>query len=648
MSPGPWSTHSSEVAGKALDRQLLSRLLHYLRPYRRWVAASIALMLIGSLVQLAGPAIAQMAIDRYISPVSTEGLDIAARHRGLNLMALLYLGTVAGGFLFQYAQMYLMNLTGQRAMFDLRMQLYERLLHLPMSYYDRSSVGWVMTRLTNDVEVLNEMFTSGVVSIFGDVFILTGIVAFMFYLDAGLAAAVMIVLPLLIVATMWFRVKARDSYREVRAKLGRLNAFLQENLMGIRVVQIFTREERNFQRFREINEDYRDSFIRTIFYYALFFPGVEFLSALALALLIWFGGGGIIHGTLTFGVVYAFILYVQRFYRPIRDLAEKYNIMQSAMASSERIFRLLDEPVRISGPEEPKFPEPMNGRVEFRNVWFSYDAVPTDRDGQGHRRALAAVDALEEEMRSPADPVPATAAATAEAREWVLKDVSFTVEPGQTVAIVGATGAGKTTIISLLTRLYDVQKGRICIDGMDVREIDPRRLRASISVVLQDVFLFTGTVEWNIRLGEERIDRAAVEQAARHVNAATFIERLPDGYESEVLERGATLSAGQRQLLAFARALAFDPAILVLDEATSSVDTETEALIQDALEKLMADRTTIVIAHRLSTIQQADKIIVLHKGEVREVGTHRELLERQGIYHRLYRLQYQGREDRAS
>jgi len=355
MSRGPYSGAYSDVAGKALDRNLLRRLLSYLRPYRHLVALSVLLMLIGSLVQLAGPAIAKMAIDRYVDPAGgAAGIALAERYRGLNIMALLYLGTVVGGFLFQYAQMYLMNLTGQKAMYDLRMQLYEHLLELPMSYYDRSSVGWVMTRLTNDVEVLNEMFTSGVVSIFGDVFLLSGIIGFMFYLDAGLAAVVMIIVPLLIAATMWFRVRARDSYREVRAKLGRLNAYLQENLMGIRVVQIFTRERRNFERFSDINRDYRDSFIRTIFYYALFFPGVDFLSALALALLIWFGGGGIIAGTLTFGIVYAFILYVQRFYRPIRDLAEKYNIMQSAMASSERIFRLLDESVTIASPEEAR------------------------------------------------------------------------------------------------------------------------------------------------------------------------------------------------------------------------------------------------------------------------------------------------------
>jgi len=632
----------AEVAGKALDRELLVRLMGYLRPYRAWVVASVVLMLVGSLVQLAGPWIAQRAIDLYIDPAGGAGqLGLSRRLTGLNWMALLFLGTVIGGFLFQYAQMYLMHLTGQKAMYDLRMQLYGHLMDLPLSYYDRSSVGWVMTRITNDVEVLNEMFTSGVVSIFGDIFMLAGIMGFMFYLDARLAGIVLIVLPLLIGGTLWFRSRARESYREVRSRLGRLNAFLQENLMGIRVVQIFTREDRNYRRFRNINQDYRDAYIRTIFYYALFFPGVNFLSAGALTLLIYYGGGWVIQGTLTIGVIYAFILYVQRFYRPIRDLAEKYNIMQSAMASSERIFRLLDEPVTITSPEEPLRPPRIEGEVAFRAVWFGYETGATDDLEGSARRGLSAVDYQESAFEETERPAPDERYE----REWVLRDVSFTVEPGETAAIVGATGAGKTTIISLLTRLYDIQKGRILLDGMDIREMDLHRLRRAVAVVLQDVFLFSGTIEENIRLGEE-IDRRTVEAAARHVNAAGFIEQLPGGYESEVLERGSTLSAGQRQLLAFARALAFDPDILILDEATSSVDTATEALIQDALEKLMAGRTTIVIAHRLSTIQQADRIIVLHKGQVRETGTHSELLEMGGIYHRLYQLQYKAQERR--
>ncbi len=644
----------SEVQGKALDRRLLGRLLRYLRPYRAWVALSVVLMLFGSLVQLAGPAITKLLIDRYIDPSTAAGLALSDRLAGIDRLSLVFLATIVGAFLLQFAQMYLMNLTGQRAMNDLRTELYEHLLKLPMSYYDRSSVGWVMTRLTNDIEVLNEMFTSGVVAIFGDFFLLVGIVAFMFYLSPTLAAVVMVVLPLLVLITMWFRAKARDAYAETRAKLGRMNAFLQENLTGIRVVQIFTREQRNEHHFRSLNGEYKDAFERTIFYYALFFPGVDFLSALALALLVWFGGGGILAGTMTFGTVYAFILYVERFYRPIRDLAEKYNIMQSAMASSERIFRLLDEEVTITDPSEPVFPEEMAGRVAFCDVWFAYESSETDDDQAPARRGMRSVDVDEARVaegvssavsgEEAAVGVAEAAGADTAVHDWVLKDVSFEVSPGETVAIVGATGSGKTTIISLLTRLYDVQQGCICIDGRDIRELDLRRLRASVGVVLQDVFLFSGTIAGNIRMNEPGISREAVETAARHVNADPFIRRLPDGYDSPVHERGATLSAGQRQLLAFARALAFDPSILVLDEATSSVDTETEMLIQDALDKLMQGRTTIVIAHRLSTIQKADKIIVLHKGEVREIGTHAELLAAGGIYHRLYQLQYQAQE----
>jgi ATP-binding cassette subfamily B protein len=487
-----------------------------------------------------------------------------------------------------------------------------------------------MTRLTNDVEALNNMFTSGFVAILGDLFMLVGIVAFLFYQDSRLATIVMLTLPVLLIGTLWFRAKAREAYSEVRSKLGRLNAFLQENLMGIRVVQMFTREKRNFEKFRNINEQFLGAHLRTIFYYALFFPGVYLISALVLAVLIWFGGGWVIQGTLTFGVLYAFILYAQRFYRPVRDLAEKYNIMQAAMAASERIFSLLDEPIAIEAPADPAFPDPTRGKIEFRNVWFRYNSGENglfpDSAGDGLQTASDLIDAGENNG------------------QWILKDVSFAVEPGQTVAIVGATGAGKTTITSLLTRFYDIQKGQILIDGIDIRRMDPRRLRRIASTVLQDVFLFSGTIEENIRLDNDDITEERVRRAAEHVNADPFIQRLPGGYEGEVVERGATLSTGQRQLLSFARALAYDPTILVLDEATSSVDTETEVLIQDALEKLMADRTTIVIAHRLSTIQKADRIIVMHKGVIREIGTHQELLAMRGFYYRLYLLQYKAQE----
>lgn len=627
MSHG-MSTIDVEDIGKAFDRRLMGRLLFYLKPYRTWVAISVILMFVGSLIQLAGPTIAQMAIDRFIDPQTAEGLSISERLSGMNLMALLLLGTVVGGFLFQYLQLYLMNLTGQKVMFDLRTDFYSHLLRLPLSYYDRSSVGWILTRLTNDVEALNNMFTSGVVAIFGDLFMLAGIIGFMFYQDARLATVVVLILPVLLVGTLWFRTRAREAYREVRSKLGRLNSFMQENLMGIRVIQIFTREKSSYQRFREINQQHLNAHLKTIFYYALFFPGVGFIGAFVLAVLIWFGGGWVIDGAITFGVLYAFILYVQRFYRPVRDLAEKYNVMQSAMAASERIFKLMDEPATIISPEEPRSSEVFQGRIEFRNVWFRYD-------GELTRERTIDDPGFEPDEARPE-----------RSTDWILKDVSFTVEPGQTVAIVGATGAGKTTITNLLNRFYDIQKGRILIDGIDIREMNLERLRAMVGVVQQDVFLFSGTIGENINMGEETITEEDVERAARHVNADPFIRRLPGGYGAEVVERGATLSTGQRQLLAFARSLAFDPAVLVLDEATSSIDTDTEVLIQDALEKLMKDRSTIVIAHRLSTIQKADRIIVLHKGEIRESGTHQELLAMRGIYHCLYLLQYQSQEGR--
>ncbi len=431
MSHGMHTVDVEDV-GKAFDRDLIRRLLVYLKPYRKLVMLSVILMFVGSLISLAGPTIAQIAIDRFIDPQTAEGLTISERLRGMNVMALLLLGTVLGGFLFMYLQLYLMNLTGQKAMYDLRTDFYSHLLRLPLSYYDRSSVGWILTRLTNDVEALNNMFTSGVVAIFGDIFMLAGIIGFMFYQDARLTMVVMIILPVLLVGTLWFRSRARDAYREVRSKLGRLNAFLQENLMGIRVVQIFTREKSSYERFRDINEKHLKANLKTIFYYALFFPGVGLISALVLAVLIWYGGGWVIDGSITFGVLYAFLLYVQRFYRPVRDLAEKYNIMQSAMAASERIFKLMDEPATIVSPEEPRTIPEFKGRIEFQNVWFRYEGELTRER------------TLDDPDFEPVEDQPELST------DWVLKDLSFTVEPGQTVAIVGHTGAGKTTITSLL------------------------------------------------------------------------------------------------------------------------------------------------------------------------------------------------------
>jgi ATP-binding cassette subfamily B protein len=498
-----------------------------------------------------------------------------------------------------------MQLTGQRIMFDMRMAIYRHLQKLDLRYYDHNPVGRLMTRVTSDVDVLNDLFTSGVVTIFGDVFTLVGIMAVMVGMNWRLALVSFAVLPLIALVTQWFRRNVRESYRIVRGWIARINAFLQENITGMSTVQLFRREAVNFARFDDIDRKHRDANVDSIFYYAVFYPAIEAISALASALIIWYGGANVIGGTLTLGALAAFLQYSQRFFRPISDMSEKFNVLQSAMASSERIFRLLDEPVSIQSPARPG-PSADAGHIVFDHVWFAYNETRPDA----------------------AEP------------EWVLKDVSFEVKPGQRIGIVGATGSGKTTIISLLLRLYDVQKGRITVDGVDVRDMDLRALRKLFSLVLQDVHLFSGTIADNIRLGEAAISDERIRQAAAAVHADTFIAKLPGGYAAPVAERGATLSVGQKQLLSFARALAFDPRVLILDEATSSVDTETEILIRDALGALMAGRTTIAIAHRLSTIQDMDRILVLHKGVVREAGTHQELLAMRGIYYKLFELQY--------
>jgi ATP-binding cassette subfamily B protein len=486
-------------------------------------------------------------------------------------------------------------------MFDLRMQVYGHLQKLDVRFYDRNPVGRLMTRVTTDVDVLNEMFASGVVAIFGDVFMLIGIMAVLLSMDWRLALVAFSVLPLIAIVTQWFRRNVRETYRTVRVWIARINAYLQEHLTGMATVQLFRREARSFNEFDEINRTHRDANIASIFYYAVFYPLIELVGALAASLIIWYGGGWVLDGSLTLGVLVAFLLYAQRFFRPISDMSEKFNILQAAMASSERIFKLLDTPVEIESPARPGArPGRSAGRLEFDGVWFAYN----DDD-------------------------------------YVLRDLSFVVEPGERVGIVGATGAGKTTIINLLMRFYDVSRGRILVDGVDVRDMELDQLRRRSSLVLQDVHLFAGSIAANVRLGDETISDADVRAAITNVHADRFIDRLADGIASPVAERGATLSVGQKQLLSFARALAFDPRILVLDEATSSIDTETELLIQDALRVLMAGRTTIAIAHRLSTIQDMDKILVLHKGTLREAGTHQELLSRRGIYYKLYQLQYQ-------
>jgi ATP-binding cassette, subfamily B, multidrug efflux pump len=603
------SAHDEDVVGKAYDARLMRRLLVYLRPYRAYALFALAAIIANSVLQLAQPYLMKLAIDRYI-PTRDLG--------GINRIAVVYLLVIAGGFCLEFTQTWLLQTTGQRIMFDMRMEIYRHLQRLDLRFYDRNPVGRLMTRVTTDVDAINDMFTSGVVTIFGDVFTLAGIMIVMLTMNWRLALVAFAVLPLIVFVTQWFRRNVRESYRTVRRLIARINAYLQEHITGMATVQLFRREARAFREFGAINEEHRRANVDSIFYYAVFYPAIEIISALAVALTIWFGGRWVLLGSLTLGSLVAFLLYSARFYRPIADMSEKFNILQAAMASSERIFKLLDEPVSIENPSadglaplgapRERGNSTEGGGIVFDDVWFAYGS-------------------------------------TAEGEpDYVLKGVSFNVAPGERVGIVGATGAGKSTIINLLLRFYDVSRGRILVDGVDVRQMDLAGLRARFSLVLQDVHLFTGTIADNIRLGASGISDEAVRAAASAVHADSFVSRLPSGYSSAVAERGATLSVGQKQLLSFARALAFDPRILVLDEATSSVDTETEILIRDALHVLMTGRTTIAIAHRLSTIQDMDKILVLHKGHLREAGTHQELLAMRGIYYKLYQLQYKDQE----
>jgi ATP-binding cassette subfamily B multidrug efflux pump len=597
------SIHEEEVLGKAYDARLMRRLLGYLRPYLSRVALALAAIIAASVLQLGQPYLTKLAIDQYIA---TGDL------RGLNWIAAAFLAILIGSFLLEFVQIWTLQMTGQRIMRDMRMQLYRHLQRLDVQFYDRNPVGRLMTRVTTDVDVLNDLFTSGVVSIFGDVFTLAGIMIVLVVMDWRLALIAFSVLPLIVLVTQWFRRNVRDSYRTVRTWIARINAYLQEHITGMSTVQLFRRESRSFERFDGINRKHRDANVDSIFYYAVFYPAIEVIGALASALIIWYGGGWTLENTMTLGSLVAFLQYSQRFFRPISDMSEKFNVLQAAMASSERIFSLLDTPVKIGDPGARGATGPSGkggGHIRFENVWFAYNAD-----------------------RAQAEP------------DWVLRDVSFEVRPGERVGIVGATGAGKSTLINLLLRFYDVTRGRVLVDGVDVREMDLKPLRGLFSLVLQDVHLFSGTVAGNIRLGETRITDDQVRAAAAAVHADRFIAQLPHGFDSSVAERGATLSVGQKQLLSFARALAFDPRILILDEATSSVDTHTELLIRDALHALMAGRTTIAIAHRLSTIQDMDKILVLHKGQLREAGRHQDLLARRGIYYKLYQLQYRDQE----
>jgi ATP-binding cassette, subfamily B, multidrug efflux pump len=590
-----------EILGKAYDATLMRRLLRYLKPYRRHVVLGIVLSITVSSMEAVRPYFVKVAVDQNIAQKDAHGLLVTT----LLFFALM----MARGFV-QYANTYLTQWIGQRTIFDLRMEVFEHLQGLGLRFFDRNPIGRLITRVTNDIEVLNEMFSSGIVMVFSDVFTIIGILYFMFSMNWKLALISLSVLPLLFYGTFLFRRKAREAYREVRLYIARINTFMQEHITGMMVDQVFNREEKAYDSFRKVNASHRDANVKSIFYYALFYPGVDLIGAIAVGLIIWYAGVDAIGGGVTIGTVMAFLQFNEMFWRPIRDLSEKYNVMQTAMASSERVFRLLDDRTKVSDSPDARPLPSARGGIAFRNVWFSY--APSGG-----------------EDRQP---------------EWVLRNVSFSIREGETVAIVGHTGAGKTTIISLLARFYDVQQGEILIDGMDIRSVRQSDLRRHMAVVLQDVFLFSGDIASNIGLGDAAITEERIRAAARVVGAHRFIEQLPGAYHAEVKERGATLSVGQKQLISFARALAFDPRILVLDEATSSVDTETETLIQEAIKKLLYGRTSIVIAHRLSTIQSADKILVMHKGEIREQGTHQELLALGGLYYRLYQLQYKDQE----
>jgi ATP-binding cassette, subfamily B, multidrug efflux pump len=601
--------YEEEALGKAYDARLIRRLFQYLKPYRSGVLTALALVAVVTPLELAPPMLFKVAIDRYLEPGIHHAIAEGRAWQGILMISLVWLGVLVFDFLAQYIQVNIMQRVGQETMYDLRGEIFKHLQRLPMSYFDRNPVGRLVTRVTTDVDALNDLFAAGVVTMINDFFLLVVMAGFLFKLDARLALVTLTVLPFILAVTYFFRKFVREANRKIRIAIARINAFLQEYISGMSVVQLFNREEKAREEFSKRNRDHMQAYKDAILAFALFYPAVEFLSVATIALIFWAGGLRVLSGAVSIGLLTAFTMYATRFFRPIQDLSEKFNILQSAVTASERIFKLIDEPLTVQSAPDARRLESPRGEIEFRNVWFSYKNTP-----------------------EPAD------------EEWVLRDVSFRIEPGQNFAIVGHTGAGKTTLTSLLLRFYDIQRGQILLDGKDIRLLDLQDLRRQFGIVLQDPFLFTGTIESNVRLGTPGIDRKTVERAVAEVGLGDFVRTLAEGVATPVNERGSTLSVGQRQLINFARALAHNPRFLILDEATSSVDTKTELQIREALNRLLSGRTALLIAHRLSTIQHADRILVFHKGRLREQGAHQELLAQRGIYYRLYQLQYKDQE----
>ena len=669
----PKRKSDDEVAGKVYDARLMRRLGRFVRPY--WLQASVASFAVSlkSLCDVAGPILVMVAVDRYLAPeASDQDPSNAVAHwvavnsplahllpqgavHGITRLAEIYLIMLVVAYLLQFVQVYLMQWIGQKIMFDLRRDIFRHMQRMDVGFFDIHPVGRLVTRLTSDVDAVNEMFTDGVLAIVNDAFMLTIMATVMLAISWWLALLAFAVLPLILIVTRIFRDHVRESYRRVRTAIARINSFTQEHISGMAVVQLFNREARAYKDFEDVNRQHMIAFKDTILAYSLYYPAVDFLSSVAIALVVWRGGFGVLHlpPTVTIGVLIMFTQFSLRFWRPIQDLSDKYNILQAAMAACERIFKLMDSQPEIVSPAHPILGDGSN-RIQFDHVWFTYQKLTDEQktavakrprlfvSGHDFSRANQATN-LDGALALGETP-DAAALAVIDNIEWILKDVSFTIEPGQTVAIVGHTGAGKTTLTSLMMRFYEVTAGRILLDGVDLRAHDLTELRRHFAVVLQDPFLFSGTIGENIRLGNEQIDNQSMRRAARDVNVLDFVDSLPHGFDEPVRERGSSLSTGQKQLINFARALAYNPHVLILDEATSSVDTDTELRIRGALERMVEGRTSVLIAHRLSTVQRADTILVMHKGQLREMGSHQELLAQRGLYWKLYQLQYKDQE----